>query len=143
MDNLTPEQRHRNMQNIKCRDTKIELILRHALWKAGYRYRKNYKSLPGKPDIVFPQYKIAIFCDSEFFHGKDWTNQKIRLEKSKNADYWVNKIAKNIERDEQINKQLRDMGWTVLRFWGKDIKSNVDKCVTEIGKTILERLIEI
>ena len=70
MDNLTREQRHKNMKNIHAKDTKIEVILRKALWNKGYRYRKNYKKLPGSPDIVLTKYKIAIFCDGEFFHGK-------------------------------------------------------------------------
>ena len=86
-DVLTPEQRRKNMQHIKSKDTSIELKLRHALWKAGYRYRVNYKGLPGTPDIVFTKYKIAIFCDSEFFHGKDWDLQRKRLEKSHNEKY--------------------------------------------------------
>ena len=72
MDVLSKEQRSKNMRNIKSRDTKIEVTLRKALWKKGYRYRKNYSLLPGKPDIVLTKYKIAIFCDGEFFHGKDW-----------------------------------------------------------------------
>lgn len=80
MDNLTKEQRRKNMQNIKSKNTKIEVILRKALWKKGFRYRKNDIRLPGKPDIVMPKYKIVIFCDSEFFHGKDWDTLKIRLE---------------------------------------------------------------
>ena len=79
MDRLTPEQRHKNMKNIKSSDTKIEITLRKALWKKGYRYRKNYKKLPGKPDIAITKYKIAIFCDSEFFHGKDWEVLKPQL----------------------------------------------------------------
>ena len=97
MDRLTKEQRHKNMKNIKNRDTGIELTLRKALWKKGYRYRKNDKRLPGKPDIVLTKYKIAIFCDSEFFHGKDWEILKPRLQKTKNSDYWVNKISRNRE----------------------------------------------
>ena len=76
-DVLTPEQRRKNMQHIHSKNTKIEVILRKALWKKGYRYRKNYKELPGKPDIVLTKYKIAIFCDSEFFHGKDWKKEVI------------------------------------------------------------------
>ena len=71
-DVLTPEQRRKNMQHIRSQNTKIEVILRKALWKKGYRYRKNYKKLPGKPDIALPKYKIAIFCDGELFHGKDF-----------------------------------------------------------------------
>ena len=85
-DNLTVEQRRKNMQHIKSKDTKIEVVLRKALWKKGLRYRKNYSVLPGKPDIVFTRYKIAIFCDSEFFHGKDWEVLKPRLEKTNNIN---------------------------------------------------------
>lgn len=96
-DVLTPEQRRKNMQNIKSNDTKIEVKLRRALWQKGYRFRKNYKDLPGKPDIVFTKYKIAIFCDGEFFHGKDWEVLKPRLEKSNNSEFWINKISRNRE----------------------------------------------
>ena len=95
MDRLTKEQRHKNMKNIKNRDTGIELTLRKALWKKGYRYRKNDKRLPGKPDIVLTKYKIAIFCDGEFFHGKDWEVLKPRLEKGNNSEYW---LAKRYQR---------------------------------------------
>lgn len=83
MDRLTKEQRHRNMSNIKNKDTSIEIKLRKALWEKGYRYRKNYNKLPGKPDIVLTKYKIVIFCDSEFFHGKDWEKLKLQLKKRK------------------------------------------------------------
>ena len=86
MDVLTPEQRRKNMQHIKSKDTSIEIALRKALWKKGYRYRKNFKGLPGKPDIAITKYKIAIFCDGEFFHGKDWEILKPKLEKGKNPD---------------------------------------------------------
>ena len=99
MDVLTPEQRRKNMQHIKSKDTTIEVALRRALWKKGYRYRKNYKKLPGKPDIVLTKYKIAIFCDSEFFHGKDWKIKKSKLLNSKNSEYWISKIEKNMKRD--------------------------------------------
>lgn len=97
-DVLTKEQRHKNMKNIKGKDTKIEILLRKALWNKGYRYRKNYKQLVGKPDIVLTKYKIAIFCDSEFFHGKDWEKLRKRLEKSNNSEFWINKITHNMER---------------------------------------------
>ena len=106
-DDLTKEQRHKNMQNIKSSDTKIEVLLRKALWQKGYRYRKNYKDLPGKPDIVITKYKIAIFCDGEFFHGKDWEVLKPRLEKSNNSEYWISKISRNRERDDEINKKVK------------------------------------
>lgn len=92
-DVLTKEQRRKNMQHIKSKDTKIEVILRKALWKKGYRYRKNYDGLPGHPDIVLKKYKIVIFCDGEFFHGKDREVLKPRLEKSNNSEFWINKIS--------------------------------------------------
>ena len=137
-DVFTPEQRRKNMQHIRSQNTKIEVILRKALWKKGYRYRKNYKKLPGKPDIALTKYKIAIFCDGEFFHGKDWEILKPRLEKGKNSDFWVAKISRNRERDDEINKKLLFMGWTVIRFWGTDIKKNADECERVVEETIFE-----
>ena len=139
MDNLTVEQRRKNMRHIKSKDTSIEVKLRKELWSRGYRYRKNVSNLPGKPDIVLTKYKIAIFCDSEFFHGKDWEVLKPRLEKSNNADYWEKKISRNIERDNEINKKLLFMGWTVIRFWGKDILKNIDDCISVIEDVIWEQ----
>lgn len=136
MDNLTKEQRRKNMQHIKSKDTSIEVMLRKSLWSKGYRYRKNYDKLPGKPDIALTKYKIAIFCDSEFFHGKDWEVLKPRLEKSNNSQYWISKISKNRERDDEINKRLLFEGWTVIRFWGKDIAKNADECVNVVEEAI-------
>ena len=124
------------MVNIHSKDTKIEVLLRKALWKKGHRYRKNYKNLPGSPDIVILKYKIAIFCDGEFFHGKDWKSLKLKLEKSNNSDFWINKISGNIERDEEVNKLLQYDGWVVLRFWGEDIKKYPDECVRVVEQTI-------
>lgn len=135
-DNLTKEQRHKSMSHIKSQNTSIEVKLRVALWHKGYRYRVNCKELPGKPDIVITRYKIAIFCDSEFFHGKDWEVLKPHLEKGNNADYWVQKIEKNRRRDEEINKELLFRGWTVVRFWGKDILKHVDECVKVIDEIV-------
>ena len=111
MDNLTKEQRHKNMVNIKSKDTSIEVCLRKALWARGIHYRKNYDKIPGKPDIALTKYRIAIFCDSEFFHGKDWEVLKPRLKKSNNSDYWIHKISRNMERDDEVNKQLLFMGY--------------------------------
>ena len=139
MDRLTKEQRHKNMKNIRSKDTSIELKLRKELWRRGYRYRKNYTELPGKPDIVLTKYKIAIICDSEFFHGKDWEVLKPQLEKGKNADFWIEKISKNQQHDDDINKQLQFLGWTVIRFWGKDIIKKTDECVQVIEETIFEQ----
>ena len=139
MDRLTKEQRHKNMKNIKSQGTSIELKLRKELWRRGYRYRKNYTELPGKPDIVLTKYKIAIFCDSEFFHGKDWEVLKPQLEKGKNADFWIKKISKNQQHDDDINKQLQFLGWTVIRFWGKDIMKKTDECMQVIEENIFEQ----
>ena len=138
MDNLSKEQRRKNMQNIKSKNTSIEVRLRKALWNKGYRYRKNYKELPGKPDIVLTQYKIAIFCDGEFFHGKDWEVLRPRVESSDNSEYWLKKISRNMERDDEINKKLLFLGWTVIRFWGKDIIKNPEECVRVIEETIFD-----
>ena len=137
-DILTKEQRHKNMKNIHGKDTKIEVILRKALWEKGYRYRKNYKKLPGSPDIVLTKYKIAIFCDGEFFHGKDWEVLKPRLEKGNNSEFWISKISRNRERDDEINKRLLFEGWTVIRFWGDDIKKHTDECVKVVEETIFD-----
>ena len=141
MDRLTKEQRHKNMSNIKNKDTGIEIKLRKELWKRGYRYRKNYKNLPGKPDIVLTKQKIVIFCDSEFFHGNDWEKLKEQLKRGNNAKFWIEKISKNRERDDVINKQLMYMGWTVIRFWGKDIKKDVEQCIRFIEETIFENTV--
>lgn len=133
---------HNNMSKIRGKDTKIEIVLRKALWERGYRYRKNYKQLAGSPDIVLTKYKIAIFCDSEFFHGKDWEVLKPKLEKGTNPDYWVSKIQKNIERDREKDQKLLFDDWTVIHFWGKDILKNVEKCVQVIEETIFELSME-
>src|SRR5690554_5035421 len=124
------------MKSIKGKDTKIELTLRKSLWKKDIRYRKNYNKLPGSPDIVLTKYKIVIFCDSECCHGKDWSETKLKLSKNKNSEYWINKIERNIERDKIIDNKLKQMKWTVLHFWGKDILNNTDNCVYIINSMI-------
>ena len=138
-DVLTAEQRQKNMRNIHSSDTKIEVVLRKALWHKGYRYRKNYNKLPGRPDIVLTKYKIAIFCDGEFFHGKDWDILKQKLKNSNNSEYWITKISKNIERDNDVDKKLICEGWTVIRFWGKDILKHTDECLKVIEEVIFEQ----
>ena len=132
------EKSHKNMSRIRAKDTSIEVALRKALWSKGYRYRKNYKELPGRPDIVLTKYKIVIFCDSEFFYGKDWDTLKKKLEKGKNPDYWIKKIERNIQRDKEKDQVLKFMGWTVLHFWGKDILKNPDECIRVIEETIFD-----
>lgn len=135
------EKSHKNMSKIRGKDTSIEVALRKALWERGIRYRKNYKGLPGTPDIVITKYKIAIFCDSEFFHGKDWEVLKPKLEKGANGDYWVSKIARNIERDDENDKKLICFGWTVIHFWGKEILKNPEECIAVIEEAIFDQMI--
>ena len=129
------------MSHIRSKDTSIEVLLRKTLWHKGYRYRKNYKLLPGKPDIVLTRYHIAVFCDSEFWHGKEWNVLKSRLLKGKNAEYWIKKIERNMERDAEIDQKLFQMDWTVIRFWGEEIQKDTDKCVRIIEEAIFENLI--
>lgn len=134
MDNLTSSQRHKNMKHIKSQDTKPEVLLRKALWNYGIRYRKNYKKLPGKPDIVLIKQKIAIFVDGDFWHGRDMGG--IRRQVKTNKAYWLPKIERNIERGKEVNDALLNEGWLVLRFWESDIKKDLAGCV----KTILSYL---
>lgn len=136
MDNLTPEQRRKSMSHIKSNDTSVEVLLRKALWHEGIRYRKNLKTLPGKPDIVITKYKIVIFCDGELWHGKDWETRKENIKT--NRDYWIPKIERNMARDNENEKKLENMGWIVIRFWGKEIKRNLTDCVNKIKNTIYE-----
>lgn len=135
MDNLTPEQRRKNMQAIKSKGTSIELLLARKMWSEGIRYRKNTVSIIGRPDFTIKKYKIAIFCDSEFFHGKDWETQKERIKS--NREYWIPKIENNMLRDSKVNYELGMQGWTVIRFWGKDIKNDIEGCIKIIKSYII------
>lgn len=137
MDVLTQEQRKRNMQAIRSTNTHIEDKLAKALFSKGYRYRRNDKSVIGKPDIVFKGLKIAVFCDSEYFHGKDWNTEKHRIKT--NTEFWHKKIEQNMLRDQQVNAELLKNNWKVIRFWGKEIEKNLDLCVGEVIKAIEER----
>jgi len=134
VDKHTPEQRRRNMQAVKNKDSQIEVALRRALFNKGYRYRKNYPKIPGKPDIVFVKEKIAIFCDSEFWHGYDWENRKADFKSRR--DFWIPKIERNMERDREVNRLLEAEGFVVLRFWGKQIKNELEGVISEIEQTI-------
>ena len=134
----TPHKKSNNLSHVKSKNTSIELRLRRALWARGYRYRKNYKLLPGKPDIVLPKHRIAVFCDGEFFHGKDWEELKKQLERGNNSDYWVEKIERNIERDRERDQQLIALGWSVIHFWGKEIEENIEDCIKAIEERIFD-----
>lgn len=124
------------MQAVKNKGSKIETALAKALWAKGFRYRKNDKSVFGKPDFTFKKLKIAIFVDSEFWHGKDWEIRK--HDHKSNQDFWHKKIQRNIERDKEVTQKLNEENWKVLRFWGKDIKKNLQDCVGKIEETINE-----
>ena len=128
------------MSRIRSKDTKIEVMFRRALWHSGIRYRKNYTALPGKPDIAITKHKIAVFCDGEFWHGKDWDIAKDKLHTRR--DFWVEKIERTIDRDNSVDRRLARLGWTVLRFWGGDIEKNLDQCVAEVKEAILQTRID-
>jgi len=136
MDNLTKDQRRKNMQAIRATGSKIEIALAKSLFALGLRYRKNDKTVFGKPDLTFKKYKIAIFVDGEFWHGKDWEIRK--HDQMSNNDYWVVKIERNMHRDKNVNEELLKEGWKVLRFWGKDINKNMRTCTDKIIEVINE-----
>ena len=133
----TKEQISYNMRMVRNKDSAIELLLRNALWAKGYRYRKNVKSVYGHPDIAFIGKKIAIFCDSEFWHGYDWEHRKADFKS--NQSFWIPKIERNMARDKEVNEKLKAEGWTVIRFWGNEIKKNIENCIRTIEKTMEER----
>jgi DNA mismatch endonuclease Vsr len=130
MDNHTPEQRRKNMQAVKNKDSKIEVMLRKELWARGLHYRKNDKMVFGHPDLTFKGKKVAVFVDSEFWHGYDWKNRKADFKS--HQEFWIPKIERNMQRDIEVNDKLKNDGWTVIRFWGKEIKANVSACA-DIG----------
>jgi DNA mismatch endonuclease, patch repair protein len=134
MDVLTPEQRTKNMKAIRSKNTKMELLLAKSLWAKGVRYRKNDKSVFGKPDLTIKKYKIAIFVDSEYFHGKDWGIEKYRIKT--NREFWWKKIEDNQKRDQAVNRFLVDNEWKVFRFWSKEIHKNLDLCLENIISVI-------
>ncbi|NJL29017.1 MAG: very short patch repair endonuclease [Thermoanaerobaculia bacterium] len=115
-------------------DSRCEVKLRSLLWRAGARFRKNVTALPGVPDIVFPKARVAIFCDGDFWHGRDWDARRQKLERGSNAEYWIAKIERNMERDREHTAQLVALGWTVIRAWESDIQRGPEPVV----ETILE-----
>ena len=137
MDNHTTEQRSKNMKAIKNKNSKIEIALRKEMWARGYRYRKNVKQIFGKPDLAFVGKKVAVFCDSEFWHGYDWENQKVNIKT--NREFWIRKIERNIARDKEVTETLEADGWIVLRFWGNEISKNVGACADVIVNVLKER----
>ncbi len=136
MNRKPSERRSKNMRAIKSSGSKIERKLALELWHRGHRYRKNDKSVFGKPDLTFKKLRIAIFVDSEFWHGKDWEEKK--KDHKTNIKFWHKKIERNIERDKEVTNNLEENGWTVLRFWGSDINKHLVDCVSKIEETINE-----
>ncbi len=133
----SPEVIHKTMAAIKGKNTGIELKLRKALTEKGIRYRLYDKHIPGHPDIAFPGLKVVVFCDSEFWHGYHFEENVAQLEKL--DAYWLAKIRRNIARDEEVNATLKAQGYTVLRFWGKEIEKDIDRVVMTILETLEER----
>lgn len=122
------------MSRIRNKDTGIELALRKELWSRGMRYRKNVKTIEGKPDIAFIGRKVAVFCDSEFWHGYNWDERKNDLKK--NREFWIGKIERNMQRDAEVNRILKEQGWIVLRFWGNQIMKNLSECADIIENMV-------
>lgn len=125
------------MKQIKNRGSEIEVLLQKELWKRGLRYRKNVKGIVGKPDIAFIGKMIAVFCDSEFWHGYDWENRKQDFKT--NQEFWISKIERNIQRDKEVTNTLESQGWIVIRFWGKEIKKNLYECADVVERAWKER----
>lgn len=135
----TPETRKR-MAKIHLKHGKAETTLAKALWHSGYRYRLNYKKLPGSPDIVITKYKLAIFVDGEFWHGYNWEERKQKLKA--NREYWIEKIEENIARDSKNDALLKGMGWVPIHFWEKEVKKDLPGCVQVIDELSVQHYIE-
>ncbi|WP_290092273.1 very short patch repair endonuclease [uncultured Dubosiella sp.] len=129
----TPEISKR-MAHVKLKRNKVETMLAKALWHKGYRYRLNYKKIPGSPDIAITKYRIAIFVDGEFWHGKDFEKRKEKLKSNK--EFWIEKIEENIQRDIRNDNLLRQMEWIPIHFWSEDVKKYTEYCVEEIEQWI-------
>lgn len=141
MDKLTPEQRKKCMQSNKSTGTKPELVLAKAMWAVGLRYRKNSGSIFGKPDFSFKKYKVAVFVDGEFWHGKDWEQRKAEIKG--NREFWIAKIERNIRRDMEVTGRLKAEGWTVLRFWSNDVVKNAGCHAEKVKEIIQTRRIDL
>lgn len=126
----TTRKRSKMMSKIRGKNTKPEMLFRRALWKKNVRYRVDSKHLPGKPDISIKKYRLAIFLDGEFWHGYNWEERKKTIKS--NREFWIPKIGRNMQRDREVNRQLQDLGYTVFRFWSKEISTDLDTCINDI-----------
>jgi len=134
------------MSAVKSKNTRPELALRRALWSRGLRYRVNVKSLPGKPDVVFSRAKLVVFCDGDFWHGHNWVIRglaSLEEELEKYSQFWRDKILGNIRRDKEHIARLEADGWTVIRVWESDIKSDILKCADAVEETYRRTLKEV
>ncbi len=144
-DKRKPEVTSKIMSSIRSKNTKPEIMLRKALWRKNYRYRVNYKELPGKPDIVFTRQKVVVFCDGDFWHGHNWAVRgmdSLEEELAGYSPYWQNKIRKNVERDIREDKELWNLGWRVVRIWTSDIEKYLDECVRTVEETLFDAEID-
>lgn len=133
------EESSRTKSRIRSSGTKPEMRLRRALWNLGLRYRVNVCSLPGSPDIVFTRSRVAVFCDGDFFHGRNWDVLRANLARRANPSYWISKIQYNRGRDKDVNLSLKEEGWLVLRFWESDIDTDIGRVVEAVRETIYRR----
>ena len=136
---------HKIMSSIPSKNTEPELMLRKALWKDNLRYRVNYKKLPGKPDIVFTKYRVVVFCDGDFWHGRNWAIRGLSSldeELAGYSDFWRTKILRNIERDAEVTQKLKEKGWTVVRLWESDIRANLENCVKIVKEALFATKVE-
>lgn len=120
-------------------DTKHEVLLRSELWRMGLRFRKNVRTLPGKPDLVFPRARTVVFCDGDFWHGRNWRTLRMKLQKGTNAAYWLAKIKSNRKRDLRNTKLLKKAGWHVIRLWESDIKKDPSAAALYVKQAVNAR----
>ena len=136
----TDDATSKRMAKVKLKRGDAERAIAKKLWHEGFRYRLNYKKLPGSPDIAILKYHIAVFIDGEFWHGNDWEKRKPRLKR--NRDYWVQKIEENMARDARVDKELKFLGWTPIHFWSNDVKKDCDGCVLSIKDAIFDNSLQ-
>ena len=130
----TTQEISKRMSKIHLKKGEAETLLAKKLWGLGYRYRLNYRRLPGSPDIAITRLKVAIFVDGGFWHGQNWEERKVKLKS--NRDYWIEKIEENMARDRRNNESLSEMGWVVIRFWEKEVLKDPDLCVQKIWSIV-------
>lgn len=131
------EKASRIASKIRAEDTKAEQLLRSALWRMGFRFRKNLRTLPGKPDVVLTKARVVVFCDGDFWHGRNWKARKAQLQRGSNAAYWTAKIEANIERDRRRNRELNALKWKVLRLWETDILQDPEQAARKVAACVI------